>query len=254
MTRQVIINAGWEPNDASVDYEGSPTPYELVELYGYDWQEELGEGSYPIWDESMRKWLNEQIYNNFLYRNIGQETGTDFFRWMRIKLNQIMPILNPVAKFALGLTEESRDWRLVAEIVTESGNTFNGTTTADGTGTVTNSGENVTTTVADTSSKASNLTSTTPQTQLSGAENYMTGLVENGSEGNSSGTETARLGTSSKDVSNSVSTFDQTNATNSDEKHYEGLGAELARRWADAAPDILGNIYAGLESLFVQVW
>lgn len=253
MSRQVIINGGWEPVD-NIDYEAAPTPYELVEQYGYDWQVELGEGTYPVWDESMRLWLNEQIYQNFMYRVIGQETGADFFRWLRVKLNQIMPVVNPVAKFSLGLTADSEDWRLVAEIVTESGNNYSGTTTANGTDTLTNSGQNVTSTSADTSSKASNLSSTTPQVQLSGNENYMTGLVENGSEGHSSGTETATLGTKSKTETESNSTFDQTNKTNVDEKHYEGLAAEVAQRWVDAAPDILGNIYAGLESLFVQVW
>lgn len=254
MIRQLLVNAGSDDTKPYIDWWGAPTPYTLVEKYGFDWQEELGEGTYPIWDESMREWLNNQIYSYFLYREIGQETGEDFFRWMRLKLNQIMPVINPVAAFSLGKTAISDDWRLVAEIVSESSNNYKGNTNASGTENVKLGGSNVTSVENETTAKASNLTSETPQTQLSGNENYMTGLVESGSKSDGSSKETQTLGSTTDTTSSNSSTFDQSNKTDSDEKHYEGLAAEIAQQWIEAAPDILGNIYAGLESLFVQVW
>ncbi len=82
----------------------------------------------------------------------------------------------------------------------------------------------------------------------------MTGLVESGSKSDGTSRETQKLGSTTDTVTDSSSAFDQSNTGNVDEKHYEGLAAELAQRWIEAAPDVLGNIYAGLESLFVQVW
>lgn len=249
-----------------VSYLESPTPYDLVEVYGYDWQEELGESAYPVWDETMREWLNGQIYSNFKYREIGQETGEEFFRWLRIRLNQIMPVVNPVAAFSLGRDATEYDWRLTSEVIGKYAQANSGSNTSEYTQSSTSevgtqeSGQNVTSTTANTSSKNSNLTSTTPQVQLSGNKNYMTGLVENGAEGQSSGTETATLGSREDTDAKSDATGKQVDTlgvkvdSDSDVKTYEGLSAELAQRWLDAAPDILGNIFAGLESLFVQVW
>lgn len=253
MIRQVFVNGVW---DGSYEpyYDEGVTPYEIVELCGYDWQAELGEGTYPIWDESMREWLNTQIYNNFLYREIGQETAESFFRWMRLKMNQIMPVLNPIAAFALGKTAASEDWRLVSETITTGSGKQAGESHNTGNDTSVNSGENTTTTTADTNSQMSNLASTTPQVQLSGTENYMTGLDETGSRGHSEGTDTTTLGTKNVTDSTGDGSWKQDSESESDTKHYEGLAAELAQRWLEAAPDLLGNIYAGLESLFVQVW
>ena len=254
MIREISANPTADDMEPYIDWWGAPTPYTLVEKYGYDWQDELGEDAYPIWDESMREWLNSQIYSYFMYREIGQETGETFFRWMRLRMNQIMPVINPIAAFALGKTAASDDWRLVAEIVTESGNKYKGTTSATSTENTATGGSNVTEVDNSTTAKASNLTSETPQTQLSGNENYMTGLVESGSKSDGTSRETQKLGSTVDTATSTNSAFDQTNDANSDEKHYEGLAAEVAQRWLEAAPDILGNIYAGLESLFVQVW
>lgn len=253
MIRQIWVDGIVDGPDEP-DYNLAPCPYELVEQYGYDWQKELGEGTYPIWDETMREWLNEQIYLNFQYREIGQETPESFFRWMRIKMNQIMPVLNPVAAFALGKDAASEDWRLVQETITsqKSNNTYNTKSNFDQTST--DSGTNTTTSSADTNSQMSDLTSATPQVQLSGTENYMTGLNETGSRGHSEGTDTTTLGTKNVTGGTNTSDWTQNGGIDADEKVYSGLAAELAQRWLEAAPDFLGNVYAGLESLFVQVW
>ncbi len=249
-----------------IDWDGSFTLYDIVNKLGYDFQAQLGAGTYPIWDESMREWLNNEIYENFEYREIGQETAEDFFRWLRIKLNRIMPTLNPVAAFALGKESNPEDWRLIRESITKWGQTGGSSgsivndNTEDYTGKIANTGNTTTTSSASTSSKNSTLTSATPQVQLSGSENYMTGLNEAGAEGNSNGTEKQVNDLSQDTTTNRKFKANETSSStnqadgDSDTKEYEGLKAELAQRWIDASPDILGVIFTGLESLFVQVW
>ena len=77
----------------------------------------------------MREWLNNEIYLNFEYREIGQETADDLFKWLRIKMNRIMPVINPVAAFALGKESNPEDWRLIRESLTQWGQTGSSTGT-----------------------------------------------------------------------------------------------------------------------------
>lgn len=232
----------------------NPTPYELVERFGFDWQAELNKTGYPIWDETKREWLNERIYDYFLYREIAQETGGEFFHWARIKLWQIMPTINPVAALTLGDGAAAADWQTTGKSVTDTETHDTGKSETSG-----QRSDKGTDTLIDKStqegvSKSSALDSTTPQVQLTTDENYMTGLSETGatssgtSEQNSTQTTdgtstTAETGTTASDATGKTSFYS-----------YDGNEAERARRWMEAAPDILGAVYAALEPLFIQVW
>lgn len=50
--------------------------------------------SYPIFDESYRKTLNDKIINHYLYEEIGQETPALFAHYLKNRLNEIMPKYN----------------------------------------------------------------------------------------------------------------------------------------------------------------
>lgn len=253
-----------------------PTPYELVEQYGYDWDSELG--SYPIWDETKRKWLNDLIYGEFQYREIAQDTGYEFFKWMRIRLNQIMPTINPVAAAALGYDDAKKDFTVTGHSTqhvgstyenssestgsTEYTNTSKGDTSENSKGTSTLATENT----ANGTGKSTVLNSTTPQIQLTSDQNYMDALQESGStnestanEKQSGNTETSATGSSTRNDTGTGSNTNTGETSGKQEQETEttqqaGTYAQLASDWIANAPDILGTIFAGLESCFVQVW
>lgn len=262
----------------------APTVYELVNQYGFDWNDNLKD--YPIWDETKREWLNTNLYNYFCYREIAQETGASFFRWMNLKLGQIMPQVNAIASFTLGDSAASADWETTGTVTADSTEnvtqdtaenmtgTSNTTTTEDGKNTETvNSASEQTmsdTTTANSASKASALNSNTPQVRLSNEKNYMSALNETGSESESTGTDnrtdkgtTNATTTGTTDIDGTSKTDTSADTTKNMKQAStgvvtttakEGQLAARAAAWLEAVPDILGIIYAACESCFVQVW
>ena len=77
------------------------TWFDIVNLYGdtYSWND------FPIWNESKREWLMDSIYNHFEFREIAQDTPSQFYMFLRRKLNEVMPTYNPVFK----LLDEQND-------------------------------------------------------------------------------------------------------------------------------------------------
>lgn len=232
----------------------NPTPYELVTRYGYVWADELNKGNYPIWDESKRAWLNEQLYEYFCYREIAQETGAEFFHWIRIKLYQVMPSINPVASLTLGENAAQAEWEVTGKQVTESESTGKGSTESNAERKDTGTDTLVDTSTQEGTSRSSVLDSTTPQVQLTTDENYMTGLSETGatSTGTSEQNSTQKTdGTSTTTGLETTNTSDTGTATTTS---YNGQLTDRAAAWIENAPDILGIIYAALEPCFMQLW
>lgn len=174
----------------------SPTLYDCVELYGMDWQEAMSD--YPIFDEAKRDWLNTRVYDHFAYREIGQETAADHFRLIRRTMHEMMPALNPM--FAV----------LDGEVDILTG--YAGTSTSAST----------------TGSTARQLFSTTPQTQLSGDENYATNITDTESSGKDSGT------TTNSGRSMPVS--------------------DMLTSWATSVNNALYLVYNGLEPYYQQIF
>ena len=140
----------------------SPTLFDCVHLYGEDWDAAMSD--YPIFDESKREWLNQRIYEHFEYREIGQDTAADHFRLIRRTMHEMMPALNPI------FTTLNSEFDILQGY------------------------ESATTGVSKTTSESKSLYSATPQTQLSGTENYATNLTEaQGKDGTeNSGTTSGR--------------------------------------------------------------
>lgn len=140
--------------------DDGPTLYDCVHLYGHDFGEELGQ--YPIFDETMREWLNGRIFDHFKYREIASDTPALFFDNMQRLMHESMPQVNPL--FSLMGTDGK-------DVDAGSGHETRSTSS----------------TTANTDAKQ--LFSATPQTQLSGAESYATNITEakndTGSESNS---------------------------------------------------------------------
>lgn len=54
--------------------------------------------SYPIFDESHRKILNDKIIQHYWFREIGQETPDRFNHYLGVRMNEIMPYYNELFK------------------------------------------------------------------------------------------------------------------------------------------------------------
>ncbi len=178
----------------------NPTLHDIVELYGEDYDGAMSD--YPIWDESKRAWLNERVLEHFRYREIAQETPAMFLFFLRRTMFEMMPTVNPIFEALEG-----------------SPDIMSGYSTADKT--------NATGTD---SASAKQLYSATPQTQLSGQENYATNITES----------------------------EQANTRNStDESTHEGRNASvgaMASEWLASVNNGLYIVFNGLEPLFQQIW
>lgn len=176
--------------------DDAPTLHDLVMLYGYDMGEILGD--YPIWDESKREWLNSMVYRHFAYREIAAETPQEYIFLMARTMAEMSPSVMPLFR-AL-----DTDFDILSGYETTS--TTNDSSTADG----------------------KQLYSATPQTQLSGEENYATNLTD-------------------------------TNNTTSSTNKTEGSGrnapvGDMLTSWMQSVNNALYIVYNGLEPLHQQVF
>ena len=216
----------------------SPTLYDVVERYGWTISELLG--NYPIWDEDYRTWLNNEIYLYFEYRRIGSETPQMFANFAGRTMNRVMPKVNSIAGFVLD--DPYENWAVTGTQTTETSTD----TTYDSS--VERTPDLETTVDSETESKATALVSDTPQVKLKGTENYMSALNESGSTG-TSGSTTTQTGTETSAHTGTDSTSGETTTT-----AQAGQKSELASRWAETFPDLLGIIFDALEVCFCQVY
>lgn len=176
--------------------DDAPTLHDLVMLYGYDLGEILGD--YPIWDEGKRDWLNGMIYRHFAYREIAAETAQEYAFLMARTMAEMSPSVMPLFR--------ALDSELDILSGYETTSASNDTTTADG----------------------KQLYSATPQTQLSGDENYATNINDTTNE-----TESAQTTTSSG--------------------RNTPVG-DMLTSWMQSVNNALYIVYNGLEPLHQQVF
>lgn len=176
--------------------DDAPTLHDLVMLYGYDMADIVG--NYPIWDESKREWLNSMIYRHFAYREIAAETAQEYAFLMARTMAEMAPSVMPLFR-ALDIEVD-----ILSSF--ENTSTSNDTTTADG----------------------KQLYSATPQTQLSGEENYATNLTD------TSNTSTSKNSTTSSGRNAPV--------------------GDMLTSWMQSVNNALYIVYNGLEPLHQQVF
>jgi hypothetical protein len=186
----------------------------------------IGLGEYPLFDDSYRDLLNTKIIDHFWNREIGQETVSMFRLALRRKMNEIMPLYNQ--HYVLSQLEydplSTVDIRTLA-----TGNTAG---TTHGTGNQTSGSD----------SKSRTVASSTPQTALSGDEDYADALSD--VIGNTTGT-----GSSVDDRTDTGNRSD-----NSETKGYQGLPAEMLMRARLALVNVDMMVIGELETLFMLVW
>jgi len=183
---------------------------------------DIGLAHYPIYDENYRPHLNGLIIDHYWNREIGMETIDMFQLVMRRKMNEIMPYYNQMYQSA------QIEYEALSTIDLQTANTGNTTqeqsTHAEGS--------------SDNSSRA--VSSTTPQTMLSGDADYASSAAD--SKAVSSSNQDGTLNT----------TLDSTNDVHV--TGYQGAASDLVVRYRQSLINIDMMIITEIEECFMLVW
>lgn len=133
---------------------------------------DLGMEEYPIFDESYRATLNGKIYSHYWFREIGQETPAMFRYMLNRKMNEIMPYYNELFKSALMDIDPLSNYQM------ETVNTGTAEQTSVRENKHDETSSSASTSSSDSTSEGRTLVSQTPQMQLSGHDDYATGLTD----------------------------------------------------------------------------
>jgi len=191
---------------------------------------EIGIHGMPIFDAEYKPILIGKIVDHFWLREIGFETVDIFRLKMRTKLNESMAFYNQLYKSTLVEYEALS----TINLKTESTSKTDGTESSTGN----NTGEST----SESGSRA--VASTTPQTQLSGYEDYASSATD----------------TTSKSKNNSVNdtTAEATSSTESEGdtlvSGYQGTPADLIMRFRDSLINVDLMVIRDLEELFMQTF
>jgi hypothetical protein len=182
--------------------------------------------SYPIFDETYRPHLNQQIKDQYWNQEIGQETVELFNFALRRKLNQIMPIYN-------------QQYR-ISQIKFDPLQTVNIQNLAGVTGTTDTTGNSANNSASD--AKSRTVAQQMPQTMLSENGDYATSAQDNISNTTANGNVTE------------TSNVKQDQSTNSTTTGYQGNPAMLLLQYRQSLVNVDMMILDELKELFMLVW
>jgi hypothetical protein len=164
--KNVIVSVFGEPNTYDKFTFNGVTYGKLPTVPDYSL---IGLGTYPIFAEGYRNIINGKIIDEYYTREIGTETIDNWLLMIRRKMDQIMPYFNQLY-LSLDIPYSALDTMNIHSVSTGDID-VDQKTSAD---TASNS---------DTKNAARSVTSETPQTMLSGNEDYATSASDSNSEG-----------------------------------------------------------------------
>lgn len=212
---------------------------EAIEIHGRD---NIGLDTYPVIGDVYRTRLNGLIIDQYLNREIGQETFSLFRHAMRRKMSQIMPTYNELYATKTLIVDPLRTVDLKTLSISDTSE--EGTSGSDYTGF-----SNGDTTVSS-GSTSRQVGSETPQVFLSGEGNYATNANDGRSDATAEtvATETAN---NSTDVETSRTSHDvmDTQVTG-----YQGSVSQLVMAYRQTIINIDMMIVNELETLFMGIW
>lgn len=213
----------------------------IVEMVGAD---HIGLSDYPIFDEQYREFLNEKIIDHYWYREIGLESVDMFIRQLHSKMNEIMPYYN----------KWYRAEEYMADIDPLSTQDIHSTGSAQShssSSTKQKHAEKSDNAIDSTSkSKGRTVQSETPQTMLSGSQDYATAATDNHS--GADGTSKVCSSGSSESSANNSATAGSGNETHS--WGYSGHAPALIDAWRATFANVDMMVIDELETLFMGIY
>ena len=189
----------------------------------------IGLGSYPIFDEDYRNILNGKILDEYWKREIGVETPDMFFYVIRRKMDQIMPYWNKIYE------TELIDYSALETMRIHSVNsaTTEGTEETEATNTSNSQNE----------STGRVVSSSTPQTMLSGNGDYATGASDSKSD-----SDVTAEATQNATASNNTESSGDNLVTG-----FQGISSELVNRYRASLLNIDVQILSDLQDCFMLI-
>lgn len=177
---------------------------------------------YPIFDEAHRAILNKKIEQHYWFYEIGHETIEIFRFSLNRKMREVMPYFNQLY--------ESE------QVVTDPLATVDYTETTD----AHNTNEQTSDTTNGSTAASRAVSSDTPQTRLSGDEDYASSATDSNSKSDTVGNAVSS-GTTDGNIDRAV-------------KGSQGHQAQLLMQYRKSILNIDMNVISELESLFMSVW
>lgn len=182
--------------------------------------------NYPIFDEEYRPHLNETITDQFLNREIGQETISMFKLSLKRKLNQIMPRMN----------QQYEASRLEFDPL----QTMSVKSVARGENSTVSQAESTNESASD--AKSRGVAQDFPQTALAGNGDYASSAQDNTSNTTATGASVEQGNTTGTD------------SNESDTTGSSGHTAMLIYQYRQTIVNVDEMVLQELESIFMQVW
>lgn len=202
----------------------------------------IGLAQYPIFDEDYREGLNRKIIDHFYMQEIGTETISLFTFFLRRRMNEIMPYWNQVYLS----TQIEFDPLATYDLTTIRDETGKEISTRGTTGNTSSNG----TSTSGAKSSAGSVTSTTPQTVLSGSKDYATGANRSDSVSDTTAEQNAATTSNASDNAEANTTGNTTSRT----KGFQGSAANLLRAYRETLLNTDMLVIDQLEDLFMGIW
>ncbi len=215
---------------------------------------DFGLTDYPIFDSDYRENLNKKILDHYWNYEIGQETESMFRFSLNRKMREVMPYYNQLYKSTQ--IEFDPLQTMNYQDLSNSTDARTGEAVSTGTNTSESTESGIGDTTSTTGGKSRSVSSTTPQVQLSGNEDYASSAADVNSTSDVVGHST-NSGTSnvSADNSNNMSTNDSgTGTIDRTLKGSQGSASDLLTRYRETFLNIDMQVIRELESLFMQIW
>lgn len=191
--------------------------------------EQIGLGTYPIFNEAYRPILNGKIIDNYFNREIGVETIDEWRLVMRRKMDQIMPYFNQLYE------SQNIDFDPLITMRIESKSTSETTANESALALAESS--------SDSTSASRAVSSETPQNALSGNADYATSAADsNGSTGVT--------------ASNSQDSNSSSNTENESENivsGMQGIASELIIRYRNSLINVDTMVINELDDCFMLI-
>lgn len=214
---------------------------DVVRMVGAD---QIGLSDYPIFDEQYREFLNAKIIDHYWFREIGLETVDMFIRQLRAKMGEIMPYYNKWYQAENYMAD-------IDPLSTQDTHSTGSAHSHSSSSTKQRSSEKADNTTASTSkSKGRTVQSETPQTMLSGNQDYATAATDNHSTADGTNKVTGS-GSTESSADNSAT------AGSGNEMHswgYSGHAPALIDAWRSTFANVDMMVIDELESLFMGIY
>jgi hypothetical protein len=185
----------------------------------------IGLGTYPIFDELYRPILNGKIIDEYFNQEIGTETIDNFALIMRKKMDQIMPYYNQLYQKIEYSALMSMDIHSVGEQHTEGNEEASSNSTS----------------AQNTTSGSRSVSSETPQTMLSGDEDYASSAADTNSKSDGSANAT-----SATESTNSADNNSDTHVTG-----YQGNASDMVMKYRASLINVDAMVIANIADCFM---